>query len=143
MKSDNDNSSASQSQNNNNNESRSTSSIAKSLAQLHSNIKDRSTYSTTNINTKQIPKKRKKSHLINPNNNKKQHLLKSFGFKHTKVIQKIFQTPVFVSTQNTLPVSTLITNDRQGDKLNTLNQQNIRIAYSKINGLNIGNDNHS
>ena len=59
------------------------------------------------------------------------------------MIQKIFQAPVFVSTQNTLPVSTLITNDRQGDKLNTLNQQNIRIAYSKINGLNIGNDNHS
>ena len=59
---------------------RSTSSIAKSLAQLHSNIKDRSTYSTTNINTKQIPKKRKKSHLINPNNNKKATPIKIIWF---------------------------------------------------------------
>ena len=135
MESDNDNSSASQSQNNSNNETRSTSSIAKSPSQLHSNIKDRSTYASTDINTKQIPKKRKKAHLINPNKNKKS--------KHTKVIQKIFQSPVLISTQNTLPVSTLITNDRQRDKLNTLTQQDIKIAHNNINGLNIWNDNHS
>ena len=91
-----------------------------------------------------MPKKRKQDHLINPNNNQKnKHLLKSFGFKHTKVIKKIVQAPVLSSTQHTLSASTLIANNHQGDKLNTLNQQYTRIFYININGLIIGNDNHS
>ena len=56
--------------------------MAESPAQLHSNTKDGPIHSTTNTNTKQIPKKRKHAHLINPNNNQKnQRVLKSFGLK--------------------------------------------------------------
>ena len=59
------------------------------------------------------------------------------------MIKKIVKSPVLTSTQQTLSASLLITNDYQGDKLNTINQQDIRIFYININGLYIRNDNHS
>ena len=98
---------------------------------------------TQDIITTKIPEK-KHSHL-NPQTikQKNQLLLNTFEVKHIKVMKKtvLNKTPIYA--QRTLEEPPLTINDYQRDNPKDFNQKDIRIFYININGLDIGNDNHS